>query len=65
MERTTARFARPAKDEWGVYDPQQAGLIALYTRLAAKDKNASRLQAPKVKKEITDPAPVRPESRGE
>jgi hypothetical protein len=27
------RAARPAKDEWGVYDPQQAGLAALYARL--------------------------------
>ena len=26
-------IARPAKDEWGVYDPQQAGLAALYARL--------------------------------
>ena len=25
--------ARPAKDEWGVYDPQQAGLAALFARL--------------------------------
>ena len=25
--------ARPAMDEWGVYDPQQAGLAALYARL--------------------------------
>ena len=24
---------RPTVDEWGVYDPQQAGLAALYTRL--------------------------------
>jgi hypothetical protein len=24
---------RPAKDEWGVYDPQQAGLEALFARL--------------------------------
>ena len=29
--------ARPAKDEWGVYDPQQAGLAALYARLDTKD----------------------------
>jgi hypothetical protein len=28
---TTAR--RPTVDEWGVYDPQQAGLAALFTRL--------------------------------
>ena len=24
---------RPAKDEWGVYDPEQAGLAALFARL--------------------------------
>jgi hypothetical protein len=29
--------ARPAKDEWGVYDPQQAGLAALFARLDTKD----------------------------
>ena len=40
-------LARPAKDEWGVYDPQQAGLAALFSRLDAKDTKttspASRL----------------------
>ncbi len=25
--------ARPAMDEWGVYDPEQAGLAALFARL--------------------------------
>lgn len=25
--------SRPAVDEWGIYDPQQAGLAALYARL--------------------------------
>ena len=25
---------RPTVDEWGVYDPQQAGLVAVYTRLS-------------------------------
>ncbi len=25
--------SRPAVDEWGMYDPQQAGLAALYARL--------------------------------
>jgi len=29
--------ARPAKDEWGVYDPQQAGLAALFARLDTKE----------------------------
>ena len=40
-------LARPAKDEWGVYDPQQAGLAALFQRLDTKDAHvttpASRL----------------------
>jgi hypothetical protein len=26
--------ARPAVDEWGVYDPEQAGLSAVFLRLA-------------------------------
>jgi hypothetical protein len=34
MATTTPRSSvRPAKDEWGVYDPQQAGLAALFARL--------------------------------
>ncbi len=41
MATTNSRsLARPAKDEWGVYDPQQAGLAALFARLDAKDTNA-------------------------
>ena len=32
---------RPAKDEWGVYDPQQAGLAALYAKLDARDTKAA------------------------
>jgi phage I-like protein len=32
---------RPAKDEWGVYDPQQAGLAALYAKLDARDPKAA------------------------
>ena len=38
---------RPAKDEWGVYDPQQAGLAALYARLDAKDPKAAAAPSPK------------------
>ena len=37
----TRSKARPAKDEWGVYDPEQAGLAALYARLDAKDPKAA------------------------
>ena len=38
MAQTLSRIrVRPAKDEWGVYDPEQAGLAALYARLEKKD----------------------------
>ena len=30
--------ARPAHDEWGVYDPEQAGLSALFAKLDSNDK---------------------------
>lgn len=44
---TNRSLARPAKDEWGVYDPQQAGLAALFARL---DTNAKTTPpAPAVK----------------
>ena len=38
---TNRSLARPAKDEWGVYDPQQAGLAALFARLDTKDAKPS------------------------
>ena len=38
-------LARPAKDEWGVYDPQQAGLAALFSRLDAKDTKTTATPA--------------------
>ena len=51
-------LARPAKDEWGVYDPQQAGLAALFARLDANDRHTPP-SAPAVQKEIADyPTPI-------
>ena len=50
---TSRLLARPAKDEWGVYDPQQAGLAALFARLDAKDK-ITPVPAPAVKNEMSD-----------
>lgn len=44
---------RPAKDEWGVYDPEQAGLAALFARLDTK-KSVPALP-PAVKPEKTEP----------
>jgi len=58
-------LARPAKDEWGLYDPQQAGLAALFARLDAKDLIAPAPQASE-KKEMSDyPVPIGPQFRDE
>lgn len=42
----TPSSVRPAKDEWGVYDPEQAGLAALFARLDAPKKPAVADAAP-------------------
>jgi hypothetical protein len=55
-------LARPAKDEWGVYDPQQAGLAALFARLDSKDARPVA-DAPVKKTEIAEAAPARPTLR--
>ena len=39
--KNTQPPARPAKDEWGVYDPEQAGLAALFARIDARVKPAA------------------------
>lgn len=75
MATTTPRSQpRPAKDEWGVYDPQQAGLAALFARLDTKDPKAApatpaqKLEAIVAQKveaqvEAAAPAPARPTLR--
>jgi hypothetical protein len=37
LTRTIRRSARPVCDEWGVYDPEQAGIEAVFRRLAPED----------------------------
>jgi hypothetical protein len=70
----TKPIARPAKDEWGVYDPQQAGLAALYARLddSKEPKTISPVSSlsrkpaqPAVKpaEKKTEAAPARPTLR--
>jgi hypothetical protein len=62
MPPSSSTDRRPTVDEWGVYDPQQAGLVALYTRLtsapgttpAEVPADAARNRAP------GDPPPRRP-----
>jgi hypothetical protein len=54
-------LARPAKDEWGVYDPQQAGLAALFARLD-KDKPSTPpvAAAPAKRNDVPEPAALPP-----
>ncbi len=50
-------LARPARDEWGVYDPQQAGIAALLARLDSKDSKPLPVAAgPAKRKDIPEPA---------
>ena len=52
-------IARPAKDEWGVYDPQQAGLAALFARLDGEPKPAAPPAAAKLAAKTDIPEPKR------
>ena len=62
-------LARPAKDEWGVYDPQQAGLAALFARLDSADQKVAGpvAAAPPVRKDVPEAkrivVPARPTLR--
>ena len=61
MASVIRSLARPAKDEWGVYDPQQAGLAALYARLDTKDQKPAPTQsAVKTQEKKPEAAPARP-----
>lgn len=59
---TTRRLSRPAHDEWGVYDPEQAGLEALYARLDAAKDAAAPAAVPQASPEPLAP-PARPTLR--
>ncbi|HEX8026935.1 MAG TPA: hypothetical protein VF491_00660 [Vicinamibacterales bacterium] len=64
MATTPSRsLARPAKDEWGVYDPQQAGLAALFARLDSKDGKATAAPTTAAKSELPEAPPARPTLR--
>ena len=41
--RPVRQFDRPLQDEWGIFDPQQAGLEALLRRLtsASSDRDSA------------------------
>ena len=61
----TRSNARPAKDEWGVYDPQQAGLAALYARLDTKDNThvPAMPAMTSIPEKTIDAVPARPSLR--
>jgi hypothetical protein len=48
-------ITRPIQDEWGVYDPEQAGFEAILKKLQAKKKQAQVPDQPRPK-----PAPAQP-----
>jgi hypothetical protein len=56
-------LTRPAKDEWGVYDPQQAGLAALFARLDSRDAKAPAPSAAAAQTETPEAPPARPTLR--
>jgi hypothetical protein len=59
MAQTISRIrVRPAKDEWGVYDPEQAGLAALYARLDKKDTKAAAAAAKPAEVKETPAKPI-------
>ena len=53
----TARLPKPVQDEWGVYDPEQAGLPATMRAVMSAPEEQARLMAPA---EVPEPAPVAP-----
>jgi len=59
---TSAR--RPTVDEWGVYDPQQAGLAALYTRLSdTPDAGSARGSRDAARSRVLHEGPAEPGTR--
>jgi hypothetical protein len=44
-QTTTDASVRPVCDEWGFYDPEQAGFEALVRRLVPEEDEARRAQA--------------------
>lgn len=57
--QTSRSLSRPAHDEWGVYDPEQAGLEALYARLDARQDPPAPAAVPQAKAESLPPLPAR------
>jgi hypothetical protein len=48
-----------------MYDPEQAGLAALFARLDARDRKAPAPAAPAAKSDAPEPPPAQPKFRDE
>jgi hypothetical protein len=49
----TAPLDRPACDEWGFYDPAQAGFEAVLRKLEKRAEDAARINVPQVAESTT------------
>ena len=54
---------RPVMDEWGVYDPQQAGLSALFARLDSRSDAAKPKDDAATTTDVVPMPPDRPTLR--
>ncbi len=54
---------RPTVDEWGLYDPERAGLVALYTRLAGRPSPPSAGAGQPGRNNPAPPLPRKPKDR--
>lgn len=65
--RAPSAAGRPTVDEWGLYDPQQAGLAALFTKLSDRPapRTADAATPAEPSPPVLVPAPVAvPKRRG-
>ena len=51
---TTPVPSRPVCDEWGVYDPEQAGFEAIIRRLLPDEDDPNRGQAPTLPRHVAE-----------
>jgi len=52
--KTTAYLPRPAVDEWGIYDPDQAGLSAVFDRIESRAVPPTRADAQAIAKSMRE-----------
>jgi CheY-like chemotaxis protein len=64
VRKKKARKPKPVEDEWGMFDPSQAGVEALVALLEAKAEQEDAEEEDEEERDApTDPPPVTPDSR--